>query len=118
MWKLGVFFTSAFLINFLLSSCAEKQPQNSIALSLLPRAVTHRDSDQAVVISPLPASFGITFPLFVYPVPLTNGFLESSTDLVHWEERDDFIVTNGEWLVKMDPSKPREFYRVGGEPLP
>ncbi|HWD94104.1 MAG TPA: hypothetical protein VG938_17365 [Verrucomicrobiae bacterium] len=75
-----------------------------------------RPVSQTVSTAPV-ATLGYTLH-FTYIEPLTNGWLESSTDLTHWEKRNDFTVTNGQWLVKMDPSKPSEFYRAGGEPLP
>jgi len=54
--------------------------------------------------------------------PLTNCCLESSTDLVHWENRDDFSVetnANGivDWRLKPAPLKPREFFRIAGETI-
>jgi hypothetical protein len=60
---------------------------------------------------------------FRYSTPLTNCYLESSTDLFHWTVRDDYwIGTNADgttyWNVRADKSCPREFYRVGGEAIP
>jgi hypothetical protein len=57
-----------------------------------------------------------------YSTPLTNCYLESSPDLLHWTVRDDFwIGTNADgttyWNVRADKSNPREFYRIGGEAI-
>jgi hypothetical protein len=67
------------------------------------------------VIGPAPATNEIVFH-FVYPCALTNGFIQSSTDLVHWETRTDFIVDDANtWTLRPDPTKPMEFFRAGGE---
>jgi len=60
---------------------------------------------------------------FIYQQrPLTNCHLESSTDLVHWENRDDFSVetnANGTVVWRLTPAslKPREFFRIAGETI-
>jgi hypothetical protein len=60
---------------------------------------------------------------FIFPRPLTNCYLLSSTDLVNWENRNDFSLetnTDGSigWHLIPDQSKPHEFYRSGGETIP
>jgi hypothetical protein len=101
----------------LLCGCAAKPPARGGAA-----VPASRKPMAPVQMSPpaggTPAFPVIILPPFIYRVPLTNCWLESSTDLAHWEARNDFTVTNGQWLVKMDPSKPREFYRAGGETVP
>lgn len=69
----------------------------------------------SAVISPPPLTNEIVLH-FIYPCALTNGFIESSTDLVHWETRTDYTVDNANtWTLHPDLSKPMEFYRAGGE---
>jgi hypothetical protein len=63
------------------------------------------------------------FFTFKYSTPLTNCYLESSPDLVHWTVRDDYwISTNADdttyWSLRGDKSNPCEFYRIGGETIP
>jgi hypothetical protein len=58
--------------------------------------------------------------MFAYSPPLTNCFLQSSTDMIHWTTREDFWVTTNAagttyWNLRADPSNPREFYRIKGE---
>lgn len=51
-----------------------------------------------------------------YTVPLTNCWLESSTDLVHWQRDWNFsVMSNGDWRVTN--AGGNKFYRVGGEIL-
>ena len=57
---------------------------------------------------------------FDYARPLTNCFLQSSTDLVHWDDRFDFFIgtnTDGSelWSLRTNPFRPCEFYRVAGD---
>ncbi|HEX4262742.1 MAG TPA: hypothetical protein VH597_00270 [Verrucomicrobiae bacterium] len=73
---------------------------------------------QSSIGPPPPSAIIVLLPFVYHEADLRDCFLESSTDLVHWEGRSDFTVTNGRWFVKMDPSKPWEFYRAGGESLP
>jgi len=59
---------------------------------------------------------------FHYSPPLTNCYLESSTDLLHWTVRDDYWTsTNADgttyWNLRSDKSNSREFYRIGGESI-
>jgi len=69
------------------------------------------------VIGPPPLTNEIVFH-FIYPCALTNGFIESSTDLVHWETRTDYTVDNAStWTLHPNPTKPMEFYRAGGETI-
>jgi hypothetical protein len=71
----------------------------------------------ASVIGPPPLTNEIVFH-FIYPRALTNGFIESSTDLVHWETRTDYTVDNADtWTLHPDPTKQMEFYRAGGEAI-
>jgi hypothetical protein len=60
---------------------------------------------------------------FTYAVwPLTNGYLLSSTDLVHWSKYNDYWLTTNadhtvEWNIHPDRDKPVEFFRAGGETI-
>lgn len=60
---------------------------------------------------------------FTYSVPLTNCWIELSTDLVHWrnanENYDYTMSTNsdGSWSLIPNMNLPYAFYRVFGEQL-
>jgi hypothetical protein len=55
---------------------------------------------------------------FTYSQSLTNGFVESSTDLVDWIRRDDYTIDpDGAWHLHDDPSQGTQFYRGGGETI-
>jgi hypothetical protein len=59
---------------------------------------------------------------FHYSAPLTNGYLESSTDLLHWTVREDYwIGTNADgttyWNLRSNKSNRCEFYRIGGDAI-
>jgi hypothetical protein len=59
---------------------------------------------------------------FGYSKSLTNCYLESSTDLLHWSVRTDYwIGTNADgttyWNLRSNKSNSREFYRIGGEAI-
>lgn len=55
---------------------------------------------------------------FTYSVQFTHWCLESSTNLINWENRDDYQVdTNGIFNLAKDPNKPQEFYRVAGDTI-
>jgi hypothetical protein len=50
-----------------------------------------------------------------YKSPMTNCWLESSTDLKHWQQDWNFTTNGSDWIVS-NPRGPR-FYRVSGELL-
>jgi len=71
-----------------------------------------------------PPVTGMNFT-FAYSVPLTDGYLQSSTDLVHWETRTDYVIQTNlvsgtnrlQWILPRDPARQREFYRAGGQTI-
>jgi hypothetical protein len=71
----------------------------------------------STVLPPPPVTNEIVFH-FIYPCALTNGFIQSSTDLVHWETRTDYTIDEtNTWTVHPDPMKQMEFFRAGGETI-
>jgi hypothetical protein len=70
----------------------------------------------ASIVNPPPAPGYILHFVWTNNFPLTNGMVESSTDLVHWEDDWDAMPTNGvDWWVPNN--KPCEFFRAKGQPL-
>ena len=47
--------------------------------------------------------------------PLTNQFLQSSPDLINWQNCDATTRSNA-WFVVQDPAVPQEFYRLVNQP--
>lgn len=82
-------------------------------------------SDTAVLPSPKPVGFDLRF---IFTQPLTNCYLQSSTDLIHWQNRYDFTVDTNvidgtnvsySWSIQDPiPVRPSEFYRAAGESIP
>jgi hypothetical protein len=130
----AIFGLAAFFYShLLLTGCAGKQIQQEITENLRPEKSGPSSASSVfpsspVLIEPLSSQAGILPPPppgfvlhFIYPFQLTNCYLQSSTDLVNWENRYDFsLETNADgsvgWHLVPDPLKPREFYRSGGEP--
>lgn len=68
-----------------------------------------------------PAPLPIQLPEFIYDVPisrLTNGVLQSSTDLVHWIDRPDCTDVLTNWNVPRIWAHPNEFYRAKWKTVP
>ena len=104
------------LILFLLCGCDESQLSEVGGQKSDFRPPT---SDVRLLVAP-PPEFVLHFTYAQWP--LANCSLESSTDLVHWETRDDFSVetnTDGiiNWRLQPAPLKPREFFRIAGETI-
>lgn len=70
----------------------------------------------ASVVLPPPAPGFILHFVWTNKMALTNGMVESSTDLVHWEDDYEALPTNGvDWWVPNNT--PCKFFRAKGQPL-
>jgi hypothetical protein len=113
------------LIALILFSCAGCSPGQVSSVryqapDITPPAIhssTLNSQPLSTIGPPPPLTNEIVFH-FIYPCALTNGFIQSSTDLVHWETRTDYTVDNAStWTLHPDPTKRMEFYRAGGEAI-
>lgn len=117
---------SLYLILFLCSSCRYLD-QKIIMDSAIPDInPAHAESKQAFVYSAQEQPFSTiaqTVPIkvpFIYPVPLTNCWIESSQDLTEWKYTEEYgVITNPDqsWTMVVTNSEEHLFYRVVGEPL-
>lgn len=103
------------LILLLLAGCAAgpgKPPSPPV-----PPMMTLQSSAQSEAVV-LPDTNGILLHLEFPEWPLTNCFVQGSTDLVTWYPRTFVIVTNKnestEWVVQQ-MGRRQEFFRVGGQ---
>lgn len=129
--------TAALVMN----ECAEQQVQGPPTSVTVPgldinpyHTVTGRRvlamqasaAEPAVVLPPTPTEIVLHFE---FPCPLTNCYLQSSTNLTEprdWENRYDFTVVTNDvdgtnqfgWSIRLNPERLWEFYRAGGETLP
>lgn len=68
------------------------------------------------VVNPPPAPGYILHFVWTNKMALTNAMIESSTDLVHWEDDYEALPTTGtNWSVPNNA--PYKFFRAKGQPL-
>jgi hypothetical protein len=122
-----IFFLPIFLITVCAPGCistphsALRDPVSSTPPLLLVQIRSQLSLMQPEVVLPPPVLSGFVLH-FIFPCALTNCYLQSSTDLIHWENRYDFsLETNFDgsigWHLPLIPSRPCEFYRTGGESI-
>jgi hypothetical protein len=107
-------------ILLLLCSCAAPRPQTAPNLNPRRLSLQSNQSEEPELIAPA-ATNAIVLQLMFPAWPLTNCYLMSSPDLVNWQRREFFSVTNGqtvEWQINYDPNTPNEFFMAGGETIP
>lgn len=111
-----------------IGGCAGHTPETNLvtapaipsSTAPVPRSAFRISSSMVVLPPPVLSGFVLHF---IFPRALTNCYLQSSTDLIHWENRYDFsLETNFDgsigWYLPLSLSKPCEFYRTGGESIP
>lgn len=108
-------FEILIVLALLLGGCVSKSNIAPVAPPL-PASTLHSLSSEIVLPPPAP---DIVLH-FIYPVlPLTNGYLQSSTDLVHWVYRYDFTNdAKGDWYLTNHADLPDQFFRAGGDTIP
>jgi len=74
-------------------------------------------SNQAV----LPSQEVLTLRLYFTNWPLTNCYLESSTDMVAWKKEEFSFTTNTDgseqWDVHFNGNLPAQYFRGVGQPI-
>lgn len=114
-------FKSFILIAMIFAGCVSRQPSPpSNNVSIMPlRIEVFKNAATEVELPPQPI---IHVAPFTYSIPLTNSFVEMSTNLMNWtraEEGFDYSgedVTNG-WSLIPWTKNPNTFYRVVGKPM-
>lgn len=94
------------------------------ALPPMPKVVQSPISfaEPETVLPPPPVTNTVLLHFTYSQCPLTNGYVQSSTDLIQWQTRQDFAVTtNGDgsvdWTLPND-GQPQEYFRAGGCTIP
>jgi hypothetical protein len=70
-------------------------------------------SEQYVFVMPTTLEMGFTFG-----GPVTNVAVQSSNDLMTWQESQARLGTNGLWRIDVEPGTRAEFYRGIGQAAP